>query len=127
VSGDRASASASCRSFRIDALPPSLNRLLHDMRLRMSEPPKWRALVRLAARSIPPYREPVVIRMTFFGARDADNHAKILLDAICAAGLILDDRHPYVHELRLRARKLPDAERWPFTRVELWAAAEDEA
>lgn len=105
--------------FRIDALPPSLNRLLRDKGLLMRAPREWRLLVRNAACGKPCFsdRESVRVTMTFYGARDADNHAKCVLDGIVHAGLIADDRHPFVHELVLRARPLD--ERWPYTVVRI--------
>ena len=90
--------------FEIPALPPSLNRLLRNRALRIREPAKWDLLVRQAARGIAPFTVPVIITLTFYGAVDADNHAKLVLDGIVRAGLIPDDRWPHLFELRLRAR-----------------------
>jgi Holliday junction resolvase RusA-like endonuclease len=47
---------------------------------------------------------PVRIELTFFGTRsDADNLGKLVMDGIVRAGLIRDDRFPFVQELTLRA------------------------
>jgi hypothetical protein len=94
-----------------------LNRLLRNKGLRMREPAKWRLLVRNAARGVRDFADPVIVTLTFFGVRDADNHAKLVLDGLVHAHLLIDDRHPFVHELRLRARPL--TERSPYTTVRI--------
>lgn len=94
-----------------------MNRLIRERRLRMTQPAVWRMLVRNAARGIRPYLDPVRITFTFFGVRDADNFPKLALDGIVHAGLITDDRYPFVDELILRARPL--RERSPYTLVRI--------
>jgi hypothetical protein len=102
-------------SFRIEALPPSLNRIIRERSIRLSEPAKWVALVRAASRRIAPFWHPVRITFTFGGRMDADNGPKLPLDAIVRAGLIRDDRYPFLSELVLRSRP----SRRPYTLVEI--------
>jgi Holliday junction resolvase RusA-like endonuclease len=103
--------------FRIDAVPPSLNRLLRNRGLRIREPAKWHLLVRNAARGIQPFHTPVSIQLTFAGTRsDADNLGKLVMDGLVRAGLIRDDRFPFVQELTLRVR--PGKKRSTTVRIE---------
>ena len=103
--------------FRIDAVPPSLNRLLRNRGLRIREPAKWHLLVKNAARGVAPFLMPVRIELTFFGTRsDADNLGKLVMDGIVRAGLIRDDRFPFVQELTLRA--FPGKQRGTVVRIE---------
>jgi Holliday junction resolvase RusA-like endonuclease len=106
--------------FRIDAVPPSLNRLLRNRGLRIREPAKWHLLVRNAARGIQPFKVPVRITLTFVGIQgDADNYPKLVCDGIVRAGLIRDDRFPFVQELTLRVR--PGKKRSTTVRIETMA------
>ena len=77
-----------------------------------------RLLVRHASKGVAPFRDSVRIRFTFYGARDASNHVKKILDAVVWCGLIPDDRYPFVFEEVLRARPLGDA-RTPWTLDEI--------
>jgi Holliday junction resolvase RusA-like endonuclease len=96
---------------------------MRSRRLRISEPPKWRALVLSASREAGltgALRMPVRIRLTFHAgtkrrAVDPDNHCKLVCDALVEAGLIADDRWPYVEELVLRGR--PAGAGGPWTEV----------
>lgn len=103
-------------SFRIEALPPSVNRLIRERRLRITEPPKWKLLIRNASRAIAPFWHPVRITFTFHGRIDADNGPKLPLDGMVASRLIRDDRYPFVHELILRQR--PSRRPWMLVEIE---------
>jgi len=85
--------------------------------VRKQEATRWALLVRNAARKQRPFTEPVRIQLTFIGARDADNHGKAVLDGIVRAGLIVDDRYPFVSELILRAR--PGKRKATLVRIEV--------
>lgn len=95
---------------------------MRDKTLRISEPHKWRLIVRSAARNANPFNAPVRIALTFFGLRPragADNYCKCPIDGIVAAGLIRDDCYPYISELVLRTRPLAPGRRRPWTLVEI--------
>lgn len=93
--------------------------------LRISEPPKWRLLVRLATRDMAPFDTPVNIEMVFHGGTpgrplDPDNHPKCIGDGLVKAGIIKDDRWPYLRRLGLSAPPLAKGGR-PWTLVEIEA------
>jgi Holliday junction resolvase RusA-like endonuclease len=85
-------------TFVIPAVPPSLNRLLRNRRLRSSEPSKWKLLVRVhRPRTVPLWPGRVVVWLTFFGVKgDADNYGKLVLDGLVYAGVIPDDGPKHV-------------------------------
>ena len=104
--------------FRIPAVPPSLNRLLRNRGLRITEPSKWGLLVRSAARGIAPFRIPVRIELAFIGVRgDADNYAKLVMDGLVRSGLIVDDGYPYVAALTLRVKPLRGGQRCTIVKI----------
>ena len=116
--------------FRIDAVPPSINELMRNHRLRMTEPAKWRLIVRNASRGIEPFSTPVRIFLTFYAGTpgrpvDAPNHEKMVTDGMVTAGLIYDDRWPYVQQLILSGPPLAKGFA-PYTTVRIEPMAEGE-
>lgn len=89
--------------------------------LRTAEARKWRVIVAAAAQDCPRFTVPVRIRLTFVGVRfDPDAGAKLVLDGLVAAGIIIDDRYPHLDELTLRVR--PGVRKAaPYTAVEIEA------
>lgn len=120
--GDRGRARI---EFGIPAVPPSMNVLMRSRGRRITAPREWKLLVRSFGphRSSPRWwvaesNEPKIVTLTFVGAQgDADNYCKLVLDGIVAAGLLKDDRYPYLSELRLRVR--PGKPRRTVVRIEL--------
>ena len=95
---------------------------MREKALRISEPHKWRLIVRAAAGNANPFAQPVRIAFTFFGLRPRsgpDNYVKCALDGVVAAGLIRDDCYPYLSELVLRTRPLAPGRRRPWTLIEI--------
>ena len=93
--------------FSIPSVPTPLNVLLRKhWSVRSREASKWRYLVLAHA---PKQRAPIqnaVVTLTFVMPRgDADGRAKLPLDGLVSAGIIVDDGPKHLVELRLRAER----------------------
>lgn len=98
--------------FSIPAVPTPLNVLLRKhWSVRQSEQRKWDAFVAVARAAMPRERRkaitPAVVTLAFWSKRrrDPDGMAKLPLDALVKAGLLVDDGPPHVAELRLRSER----------------------
>lgn len=95
-------------SFTIRAVPPSHNDLRRKhWQARHSSAKEWRGLVFANALRFQTGYESARVIVTYYGpaSRDADNYnVKPILDGLVDAGVMADDRWPFLYELVLRQR-----------------------
>jgi len=100
--------------FELPTVPPSANdeRRTH-WRTRHARTRDWKAVAVALIRSLHLERDPerpCVVTLTFECRGDPDNRAKHMLDSLVLAGLLHDDKWPWVYELRLRGRRITRGE-----------------
>jgi hypothetical protein len=102
--------------FELPMVPPSVNdEQRAHWRTRAHKVRTWNATVAAHAYNLRLKRDPMVpaiVTHTFECRGDGSNREKYATDALVSAGLLHDDRWPYVVEVRVRGRRMTRGEFW---------------
>lgn len=94
--------------FNLDGLPPNLNNSTRQHWTKQAREVKaWRERVVLTVRALRLARDvtmPAAVILEVHCRGDAENHVKATVDGLVSAGLLYDDRFPFVIELSIRGR-----------------------